>query len=51
MEIESQGLPGIIQVTKDDYDRLSECHSFQLRGEISVKGKGNMSTYLLTAHN
>jgi len=46
--MESQGLPGTIQVTKDVYDRLSECYTFQLRGEISVKGKGNMTTYLLT---
>lgn len=46
--MESQGLPGAIQVTEDVYDRLSDHYQFQPRGEIAVKGKGNMMTYLLT---
>jgi class 3 adenylate cyclase len=46
--MESQGLPGTIQVTQDVYERLQDCYLFQPRGEITVKGKGNMMTYLLT---
>jgi len=46
--MESHGLPGFIQVTQDVHDRLNDCYSFQPRGEIQVKGKGNMMTYLLT---
>ena len=46
--MESQGLPGAIQVTQDVYERLRDRYLFQPRGEISVKGKGNMPTYLLT---
>lgn len=45
--MESHGLPGTIQVTQSVYERLSDRFLFQPRGEISVKGKGNMQTYLL----
>lgn len=48
--MESQGVPDSIQVTQDVYERLQNCCEFQPRGEISVKGKGNMMTYLLTGH-
>jgi adenylate cyclase len=45
--MESQGIPGQIQVTSTAYDRL--CHDFLLekRGEIEIKGRGVMTTYLL----
>lgn len=46
--MESHGVPGAIQVTQDVYERLQSCCVFQPRGEITVKGKGNMMTYLLT---
>lgn len=46
--MESHGLPGTIQVTQDVHDRLRDYYQFQPRGEISVKGKGAMLTYLLT---
>jgi adenylate cyclase len=45
--MQSQGLPNTIQVTQDVYERLQDCCFFQPRGEITVKGKGNMMTYLL----
>jgi adenylate cyclase len=45
--MESHGLPGAIQVTQDVYDRLKDRYTFQPRGEIQVKGKGNMITYLM----
>jgi class 3 adenylate cyclase/CheY-like chemotaxis protein len=46
--MESQGMPNTIQVTQQVYERLQDCFLFQPRGEITVKGKGNMMTYLLT---
>jgi adenylate cyclase len=46
--MESQGVPNAIQVTQDVYARLRESFLFQPRGEITIKGKGNMKTYLLT---
>jgi len=46
--MESHGLPEAIQTTQDVYDRLKGLYSFQPRGEIPVKGKGTMMTYLLT---
>ena len=46
--MESQGLPGAIQVTQDVYERLRDRYVFQPRGEISIKGKGGMLTYWLT---
>jgi class 3 adenylate cyclase/CheY-like chemotaxis protein len=45
--MESQGVPNAIQVTQDVYERLRNSYQFQPRGEITVKGKGNMMTYLL----
>ncbi|MGC1375002.1 MAG: adenylate/guanylate cyclase domain-containing protein [Anaerolineales bacterium] len=47
--MESQGLPGAIQVTQDVYERLRDRYLFLPRGEISVKSKGTMQTYLLTS--
>jgi adenylate cyclase len=45
--MESHGLPGEIQVTERAFERLREHYEFRLRGEIEVKGKGLMTTYLL----
>lgn len=45
--MESHGLPGAIQVTQVVYDRLYPHYQFEPRGEIPVKGKGTMMTYLL----
>ncbi len=46
--MESQGLPGAIQVTEAAYQRLQERYEFESRGTIQVKGKGEMRTYVLT---
>jgi PAS domain S-box-containing protein len=46
--MESHGLAGQIQVTAVTYERLQEKYSFEERGVIPVKGKGEMTTYLLT---
>lgn len=45
--MESQGVPGGIQVTVATYERLRDKYIFQERGAIAVKGKGDMITYLL----
>ena len=46
--MESHGIPGQIHVTTATYERLRELYLFTERGEIHVKGKGEMTTYLLT---
>ncbi|NER03938.1 MAG: PAS domain S-box protein [Okeania sp. SIO3C4] len=45
--MESSGIDGEIQVTSVIYQRLKEKFVFEERGEVSIKGKGNMTTYLL----
>jgi adenylate cyclase len=45
--MESQGVPGGIQVTETTYTLLKDQYHFQARGEIAVKGKGTMKAYLL----
>lgn len=45
--MESQGLPGRIQVTQRLYERLLDKYYFEERGVIQVKGKGEMNAYLL----
>ncbi|MEH1771440.1 adenylate/guanylate cyclase domain-containing protein [Nostoc sp.] len=45
--MESQGIAGKIQVTEDIYKSLCDEFLFEKRGEIEVKGKGKMTTYLL----
>jgi adenylate cyclase len=47
--MESLGIPGKIQVTTETYERLKDKYTFQSRGTIEVKGKGDMTTYFLMA--
>jgi len=47
--MESQGIPDCIQVTASTYELLKDRYHFEQRGPIEVKGKGMMTTYLLTA--
>lgn len=50
--MESNGMPGKIQVTGATYERLKDEFRFKERGKIPVKGKGEMLTYwLLPAEN
>jgi adenylate cyclase len=46
--MESQGVPGRIQVTEATYQRLRDRFRFEDRGEIEIKGKGRLHAYLLT---
>ncbi|NER52904.1 MAG: adenylate/guanylate cyclase domain-containing protein, partial [Symploca sp. SIO1A3] len=46
--MESHGIPDCIQVTESTYKYLQYQYQFEERGKIQVKGKGEMTTYLLT---
>jgi len=45
--MESHGVVGRIQVSAATYQRLRDAYVFDERGEIDVKGKGHLRTYLL----
>ncbi|KAG2443734.1 hypothetical protein HXX76_002080 [Chlamydomonas incerta] len=47
--MESTGVPGTIQITEDTYMALTEADRvhWSSRGEVEVKGKGLMKTYIL----
>ncbi|MEG3849953.1 adenylate/guanylate cyclase domain-containing protein [Microcoleus sp. herbarium19] len=49
--MESNGIPGEIQVTDVVYDRLKDKFAFKMRGAIEIKGKGEMIVYLLLRRN
>ncbi|EFC44625.1 predicted protein [Naegleria gruberi] len=44
--MESTGLPGRVQISRDTYERVHDLFEFDLR-EIEVKGKGKMKTYVV----
>ena len=48
--MESHGVPGAIQVSGSTWERLRLRYALEERGEIEVKGKGIMRTYLLSGH-
>jgi adenylate cyclase len=45
--MESHGLAGRVQVTRETYVRLRDNYVLEERGVVDVKGKGRMSTYFL----
>jgi class 3 adenylate cyclase len=45
--METTGIPGKIQVTPATYEKLKEQFIFKNRGRVPIKGKGEMSTYIL----
>ncbi|NEP60967.1 MAG: PAS domain S-box protein [Symploca sp. SIO2G7] len=47
--MESSGVAGKIQVTAATYERLKDKFILEKRGNISIKGKGKMTTYWLLA--
>jgi class 3 adenylate cyclase len=49
--MESSGVPGKIQVTEATYERLKERYKFEKRGQVDVKGRGDMTTYWLVGDN
>jgi len=49
--MESEGVPGAIQVTAATYELIRDRFVCEPRGVVSVKGKGDMNTYLLISRN
>lgn len=49
--MESSGCPGKIQVTEATYSRLQAQYQFVQRGQVAVKGRGEMTTYWLVGNN
>jgi len=47
--MESEGIPGAIQLTEATHELISGRFVCEPRGVVSVKGKGDMNTYLLLA--
>ncbi len=47
--MESEGIPGSIQVTSTTYELIRDAFKCEARGLIEVKGKGSMCTYLVIA--
>jgi class 3 adenylate cyclase len=45
--MESHGIPGEIQVSEATFRLLKDKYTFEERGAIEIKGKGQMHTYLL----
>ncbi len=45
--MESQGVPGQIQITRATYDLIREDFHCEPHGEIQIKGRGEMETYFL----
>ena len=49
--MESEGIPGSIQVTEATYELIRDRFVCEPRGLVSVKGKGEMHTYILLSRN
>jgi class 3 adenylate cyclase len=45
--MESHGVPGSIQVTRRVFEALNGEYEFEFRGEVEVKGKGKIETWLV----
>ncbi len=46
--MQSHGVPGSIQVSETTYAALRDEFAFESRGNVDIKGKGDMRAYLLT---
>jgi adenylate cyclase len=47
--MESEGIPGSIQVSPATYELIKDAYECESRGSIPVKGKSSMMTYLLVS--
>mmetsp|Transcript_12471 Transcript_12471/g.18632 ORF Transcript_12471/g.18632 Transcript_12471/m.18632 type:complete len:504 (+) Transcript_12471:2979-4490(+) len=47
--MESHGFPGRVHVSENFYEKIKDTFDCELRGEISVKGKGKMKTYFVNS--
>ena len=46
--MESSGEADKIQVSENTYQLLKDDYNFEFRGDVNIKGKGEMKTYFLT---
>ena len=44
--MESQGIPGAIQVTRSVFEKLKDRYAFEARGSVEIKGKGQIEAWL-----
>ncbi|MEG3898785.1 MULTISPECIES: adenylate/guanylate cyclase domain-containing protein [unclassified Microcoleus] len=49
--MESNGIPGEIQVTAAVYERLKDKFSFKMGGAVEIKGKKEMIVYFWLGRN
>jgi class 3 adenylate cyclase len=49
--LESHGVPGRIQVSRSTYERLGDRYAFEPRGEVELKGKGRVETWLVVGRS
>jgi adenylate cyclase len=49
--MESHGIVGKIQVSQTTYLHLKDEYELEKRGEIQIKGRGEMTTYFLISRN
>jgi class 3 adenylate cyclase len=49
--LESHGVPGRIQVSRSTYERLRDRFAFERRGEVELKGKGRVETWLVVGRS
>ena len=47
--MESEGIPGSIQLAPETYELIRDEFVCEPRGVVSVKGKGDMTTYILVS--
>lgn len=45
--MESQGVPGAIQITRATYELIQDEFHCELHGPVDIKGKGEMETWFL----
>lgn len=45
--MESQGVPGMIQITRATCELIKDDFKCELHGSIEIKGKGQMETWFL----
>jgi class 3 adenylate cyclase len=49
--METNGVPGCIQVTDRAHRRLRDRYRFERRGPVEIKGKGELVTWFLVGRN
>jgi class 3 adenylate cyclase len=45
--MESHGIAGCIQISESTYEHLRDRYQFEVRDRVTIKGKGEMTTYIL----